>query len=183
MCNKMTTQQEATRHKHCSYVLNMHTAGLFLPASEFKSLRREAAEKLLAIRQAHNRADALSQSEILPSLLAAAAGLPLPAHAIRPGLTGHIPDLDEAEAAPSPRSRSTSSGSRRAPGSDALAASAGLRVLCRSRAQVEAACAVPWLQEVILDFLEVQGIKEAVVFARMSRKRVSEKSHSFSWRH
>lgn len=31
-----------------------------------------------------------------------------------------------------------------------------LRVLCRTPAQVSAALEVPWLQEVVLDFLEVQ---------------------------
>lgn len=37
-----------------------------------------------------------------------------------------------------------------------------LRVLCRTPGQVEAALQLPWLDEVILDFLEVHGLKEAV---------------------
>ncbi|GAX79879.1 hypothetical protein CEUSTIGMA_g7319.t1 [Chlamydomonas eustigma] len=150
--------------------LNLES-GIFLPASEFKTLRREAADKLLAIRQAHLRAESLSKSEILPGLMAAAARLPVPSHIAGPGLTDDSSPC-EVETAPGSKARSTTSGSRRAPGSDALKAASGLRVLCRSRAQVEAACAVPWLRDVILDFLEVQGLKEAVAFARMRGKRV-----------
>lgn len=33
-----------------------------------------------------------------------------------------------------------------------------LRVLCRTKAQVEAALQVPWLGEVVLDFLEVRWV-------------------------
>jgi putative protease len=37
-----------------------------------------------------------------------------------------------------------------------------LSVLCRTREQAEAALAVPWLTEVVLDFLEVHGLQDAV---------------------
>lgn len=37
-----------------------------------------------------------------------------------------------------------------------------LSVLCRTPAQVTAACAIDWLDEVVLDFLEVHGIRDAV---------------------
>ena len=37
--------------------------------------------------------------------------------------------------------------------------------------QVEAACQVSWLSEVILDFLEVHGLKEAVGLVKASNKR------------
>ncbi len=37
--------------------------------------------------------------------------------------------------------------------------------------QVEAACAVPWLEEVILDFLEVHGLRQAVALVRDAHKR------------
>lgn len=37
--------------------------------------------------------------------------------------------------------------------------------------QVEEACKVPWLGEVILDFLEVHGLKEAVALVKGSGKR------------
>ena len=38
-------------------------------------------------------------------------------------------------------------------------------------AQVQAACEVPWLSEVILDFLEVHGLKEAVGLVKQAGKR------------
>ena len=34
--------------------------------------------------------------------------------------------------------------------------------------QVQAACQVPWLEEVILDFLEVHGLKEAVSLVKQA---------------
>jgi hypothetical protein len=37
--------------------------------------------------------------------------------------------------------------------------------------QVEAACRVPWLNEVILDFLEVHGLKEAVGLVKAAGKK------------
>ena len=37
--------------------------------------------------------------------------------------------------------------------------------------QVEAACQVPWLSEIILDFLEVHGLKEAVSLVRHAGKK------------
>ncbi|KAK9825658.1 hypothetical protein WJX81_006317 [Elliptochloris bilobata] len=47
-----------------------------------------------------------------------------------------------------------------------------LRVLCRSKAQADAACKLPWLSEIVLDFLEVHGLREAVAAARVAGKRV-----------
>ena len=47
-----------------------------------------------------------------------------------------------------------------------------LRLLCRTRSQVEAASKIPWLKEIIVDFLEVQGLKEAVSYAKGSGKKV-----------
>lgn len=37
--------------------------------------------------------------------------------------------------------------------------------------QVEAACEVPWLEEVILDFLEVHGLRKAVAAVKAAHKR------------
>ena len=37
--------------------------------------------------------------------------------------------------------------------------------------QAEAACRVPWLKEVILDFLEVHGLKEAVGLVKAAGKK------------
>ena len=47
-----------------------------------------------------------------------------------------------------------------------------LRVLCRTKAQVDAAVKVTWLPEIVLDFLEVHGLKEACEAVRAAGKRV-----------
>jgi hypothetical protein len=46
-----------------------------------------------------------------------------------------------------------------------------LRVLCRTRAQVDAALAVPWLTELVLDFLEVHGLREACAAVQAAGRR------------
>eukprot|EP00636_Phaeomonas_parva_P019277 CAMPEP_0118883032 /NCGR_PEP_ID=MMETSP1163-20130328/22176_1 /TAXON_ID=124430 /ORGANISM="Phaeomonas parva, Strain CCMP2877" /LENGTH=1096 /DNA_ID=CAMNT_0006820315 /DNA_START=59 /DNA_END=3349 /DNA_ORIENTATION=+ len=46
-------------------------------------------------------------------------------------------------------------------------------VLCRTPEQVSAAVAIDWLPEVVLDFLEIHGLKEAVAEVRASGKRVA----------
>ena len=38
-------------------------------------------------------------------------------------------------------------------------------------AQVEAACALPWMEEIILDFLEVHGLRAACEAVRAAGKR------------
>lgn len=50
-------------------------------------------------------------------------------------------------------------------------ASAQLSLLCRTPQQVAAACEVPWLQEVVLDFLEVHGLRDSVQTVRAAGKR------------
>lgn len=47
-----------------------------------------------------------------------------------------------------------------------------LRVLCRSKAQVQAALQLPWLNEIVLDFLEVHGLREACAAVRAVGRRV-----------
>ncbi|KAJ1493574.1 peptidase family U32-domain-containing protein [Baffinella frigidus] len=44
-------------------------------------------------------------------------------------------------------------------------------VLCRTRPQAEAAVEVEWLEEVMLDFLEVHGLREAVAAVQAAGKR------------
>lgn len=46
-----------------------------------------------------------------------------------------------------------------------------LRVLCRSAAQVHAALRCDWLEEIIVDFLEVHGLKDAVNAVRAANRR------------
>ncbi|GAB4816072.1 hypothetical protein N2152v2_003118 [Parachlorella kessleri] len=129
-------------------------AGLFLPASAIKEARRLAVAALMAARQhgrgagAHGTAGLAGEAEqsceaVLGSLLR---------------------ELQRDEL-----SGETSSG----PGAAATgAAPPTLRVLCRSKAQVDAALRLPWLAEVILDFLEVHGLREACAAVRAGGKRL-----------
>jgi putative protease len=64
---------------------------------------------------------------------------------------------------------------RAAAGAEAPAASASaptLRVLCRTRAQVDAALELEWLDEIILDFLEVHGLADACAAVRAAGRRL-----------
>ena len=110
-------------------------AGLFLPAGEMKRARAAAAAALAA------------------DLAAAAPPLPrrdagMPPQAVLP------PFLAAARAA-------LAHGHDSAPDATSSAGPA-LRVLCRTPAQVSAALELPWLTEVALDFLEVQGLAAQV---------------------
>ena len=46
-----------------------------------------------------------------------------------------------------------------------------LRVLCRTPEQVAAAASVGWLEEIILDFLEVKGLQKAIALVKAADKR------------
>ncbi len=48
---------------------------------------------------------------------------------------------------------------------------ARLSILCRTPEQVSAACLVPWVQEIYLDFLEIHGVREKVNEIKRSNKR------------
>ena len=50
------------------------------------------------------------------------------------------------------------------------AAQASLSVLCRTPLQVTAACGLPYIQEITLDFLEVHGLREAVQEIKNAKK-------------
>jgi collagenase-like PrtC family protease len=47
-----------------------------------------------------------------------------------------------------------------------------LSVLCRTPAQVRAACSIEWLDEIIVDFLEIQGLRECVEEVKKAGKIV-----------
>ena len=68
-------------------------------------------------------------------------------------------------------SGTNNSSSSRSSSSSTSTAAPMLRVLCRSPQQVEAALKLPWLEEIVLDFLEVHGLKEAVAMVKSSGKR------------
>lgn len=111
-------------------------SGLFVPASEIKAARREAVENLIALRRAHNRdAEFNNSPDLLTSLIENSA---------RTASTTIL-------SAP----LTTSS-------SEKLVSVPQVSILCRTPAQVTAACAIEWLDEIILDFLEVHGIRDAV---------------------
>ncbi|GIL91501.1 hypothetical protein Vretimale_18788 [Volvox reticuliferus] len=157
------------------------TTGLFMPASEIKAVRRQAVESLLAARQQHPRADGLAEAPVLPGLLAAAAAASAPSQVLRM-LSDMSCTSSTATAAVGNRDRQGSgadtepSGRVTVAGGEKRGSSSTpdvcLRVLCRSREQVDAALQVPWLREVIVDFLEVLGLKEAVTAIRASGRRV-----------
>ena len=47
-----------------------------------------------------------------------------------------------------------------------------ISVLCRTPAQVRAACSIEWLDEIIVDFLEIQGLRECVEEVKRAQKTV-----------
>jgi len=120
-------------------------AGLFLPAKEVKQMRRDAVAQLLAQRAEHGRAAELRER-------------------------GRA-EMSETAALMEELRRVAGDGE--AAGASTVGdAAAQITVLCRTRAQVEAALQVDWLEEVIVDFLEVQGLKEACESVRSSGRRV-----------
>jgi hypothetical protein len=139
---------------HPPAFLTPHT-GLFLPASAWKAVRRAAADQLLTLQQQHPYADGLAQGPVLPHLLPAAAAA-----------------ADPASEQQTPTSVSNSRSKNAGQQQQQQATGPVLRVLCRSPGQVSAALAIPWLQEVILDFLEVHGLKEAVAAVKGAGKQV-----------
>lgn len=127
---------------------------LFLPAKELKAVRREAADALLgALREAESKAIARGE---------AAAAPPGEADAMRA----------EAVVAGQDAARRAANAEASARPSASYATETAVTVLCRTREQAQAACTLPWLDEVALDFLEVFGLKEAVEDVRAAGKRV-----------
>jgi hypothetical protein len=118
--------------------LLMLCAGLFLPASAFKAVRRAAAEQLLALRHSISFDQGMPQQPVLPDMLAAASSSA--AGAAAPSSSNHHSQQQQQQQQPAPK----------------------LRVLCRTPSQVQAALQLPWLDEIILDFLEAHGLKQAV---------------------
>ncbi|EFJ50364.1 hypothetical protein VOLCADRAFT_116887 [Volvox carteri f. nagariensis] len=175
-------------------------AGLFMPASEIKSVRRQAVEALLAARRQHPRADGLAEAPVLPDMLATARAAAPPPQVLR--LLSDLSCSATAAATTTTKRTVTAAATAAAAAADAgveegydngnddvswtasgggAAAAAGsrggapdvcIRVLCRTREQVDAALQVQWLREVVVDFLEVQGLKEAVAAVRASGRRV-----------
>ena len=160
-----------------SQILTPRTTGLFLPASELKSVRRSASEALLEVRRKKASINAISphsqalsptaqlrrqhligsgvaEGPVLPGLLASASEHPVPSRPLTSSLDSgkrHLSAASSSTSSPVEGAAPHSpSGKRRSAlsvstGAQDILDRGGLRVLCRSRAQVEAASAVPWL--------------------------------------
>lgn len=109
--------------------------GVFIPASLIKVARRAAAEQLAALQLAHGVAEDLREEPVVQELM----------HSVR------------TAADPQPLRESESDADGVSQASTSAPTTPRLRVLCRSAAQVTAACALDFVSEIILDFLEVHG--------------------------
>jgi hypothetical protein len=138
-------------------------------------MRRAAVEQLMEQRRgsALQAARELSEEPVLPALLSDIKGRSMEAHSLplnHPTSSASPSSSDDV--APEGEAAARSTGDASTSGRQGSAQSTQLRVLCRSPQQVHAACKLPWLEEVILDFLEVQGLKEACAAVRQAGKRV-----------
>eukprot|EP00466_Bigelowiella_natans_P012210 jgi/Bigna1/34861/e_gw1.7.7.1 len=125
-------------------------SGLFLPASQIKTARREAIDDLKAERVSTFKG--VEERATLPLLLKAARGS---SETEGGGLAAATSPMTEQTRKPDGKQRPK------------------LSLLCRTHAQVLAAMDVEWLDEVILDFLEVvHGLKEACASVRKAGKRL-----------
>jgi len=116
-------------------------AGLFIPVGEIKEARRAAVEALMKERVLHKVADGMR---------------PIEEGSVVPSF---FPARDQAEEGGGGGGGKGGAGDSR------------VRVLCRTRAQAEAALTLEWLDEVTLDFLEVHGLVEAVAAVKAAGKR------------
>lgn len=138
--------------------------GLFLPASELKAARRAAADALIDARRRHPYAESLAAESVVQQLVTE----PFTPAATAAATAGGKGWAAAATAPPVPAA-AAAAGGKSAP---SALPPPRLRLLCRSRAQVDAALRVPWLDELVLDFLEVHGLKEAVASVRAAGRRV-----------
>ena len=113
--------------------------GLYISPGEIKAARRDAVESLIATRldSGPNRAEGLAEESVSKALVSDA-------------WWGSIEDTDAFARA------------ERGEKSKTKPAGATLSVLCRSRAQAEAAMGIDWIEEIVLDFLEVHGLQKTV---------------------
>ena len=128
-------------------------SSLFVPGSAVKEARRRAVAALLGARQAAaaGMADGLQEGDVLAGMLAAVRAAGSSSADTTSGSSNSGGESSQqagaAEAAGGPEAQHQQQQAQQAP---------VLRVLCRSKAQVDAALVLPWLQEVVLDFLEVR---------------------------
>jgi U32 family peptidase len=103
--------------------------GLFLPNAEIKAARRKAVDHLIRTRREHSRAVGLKTD-----------------------VESCLPDLDDLDS-------EWDEILTKVPDSSSVDSQADFYILCRNLNQVRAACKVPWLKEIALDFLEVHGLR------------------------
>jgi len=115
--------------------------GLYISPGEIKAARRDAVEALLRARTegGPNRAEGMATRDVVDALA-------------RDAWWGDVADRDRREG--------TARASTRASSSPRFGPS--VSVLCRTRAQAEAAIGVDGVEEIALDFLEVHGLQKAV---------------------
>ena len=118
--------------------------GLFIPLKEIKAARRLAVTDLQSKLRRHNRDQGVDRSGGSPML-----------SSLRARAVEQAAPVATASTSPQP----------------AVDSSWEINVLCRTAAQAQAACSIPWLKEVTLDFLEVHGLREAVAFVQKAGKR------------
>lgn len=154
-------------------------AGLFVPAAAVKEARRRAVAALLEARRkaALATAEGLEpERDVVGELLAQIrqagastdeASLDAAADAGAGAGAGDAVAAEAAAGAGAEAAQETEQASTS--GGGGSGAQPALRVLCRSKAQVDAALTLPWLQEVVLDFLEVRRLRRARVVGLVGR--------------
>lgn len=145
-------------------------ASLFVPAAAVKEARRQAVAALMQARRQAALATAAGlepERDVLEELLAqirqagsdseeqpaAADG---DASVVAAGEAAYAAAAAWSAAAAEASTAAAESEQAFTSGRAASAPPPVLRVLCRSKAQVDAALTLPWLQEIVLDFLEVR---------------------------
>ena len=127
-----------------------------------KEARRSAVAALLGALRAHDRAVGVRGDSVLPGLRAEAtrsasvtATAATATAAVASTVTATATAASLSTAVPAPAAATvTADADIDADGSPIVLPQ--WSVLCRTPAQVTAACAVPWLPEIVLDFLEVR---------------------------
>jgi len=124
---------------------------LFVPMNEIKAARRDAVNMLLEKRRMHNRGVGVDESaKFLPMLRKEAAAVASSMSSAEKAVAVKDLDLEQILEDDAPK----------------------LSLLCRTPAQATAACQVPFLNEIVLDFLEVHGLRESVAEVRRAGKVV-----------